>query len=119
MVVVSSGSSTALTRGAAITPATPAAASPLIKRRLAIIAIRDLPARWASRLQLAFEFVEEAPFCAVGNDLLRVRFDHADFVQAQGVEPDRVLGVKFPPFVVGDQCLKGIVVRGRKAAIDD
>jgi hypothetical protein len=39
MVVVSSGSSTALTRGAAITPATPAAASPLIKRRLAIMTI--------------------------------------------------------------------------------
>jgi hypothetical protein len=35
-VVVSSGASAALTRGVAITPA---AASPLIKRRLAIIAI--------------------------------------------------------------------------------
>src|SRR6185436_7259988 len=32
---------------------------------------------WCSRLQLAFELVQKAPIGAVGDDLLRARFDEA------------------------------------------
>src|SRR6266478_6416619 len=53
-----------------------------------------------SRLHLAFELVQEAPIGALGDDLLRARLDEARFVQTQGIESDRVLGVVFPPFVV-------------------
>jgi hypothetical protein len=43
-------------------------------------------ASWTSeiplRLQLAFELVEEAPVCAIGDDLLGTAFDRAQLVQA-------------------------------------
>ena len=53
-----------------------------------------------SRLQLALQLLEEAPVGAVGDDLVRVRFDHPDLVHAQCVEPKRVLGIELPPPVV-------------------
>ena len=82
---------------------------------------RKPPLLAASRLQLAFELVQEPPVGAVGDDLLRARLDHADLVQAQGIEADRVLGVVLPPYVVGDlvQGLQRIVVALGEAAIDD
>jgi len=80
-VAVSSGSSAAPTRGVAITPATPAAASPVIKRRLAIIAIYDFSRPSGSRLQLMFDLVQKAPVRAIGNDLLRRALDRAEIVQ--------------------------------------
>src|SRR5215467_1519357 len=54
-----------------------------------------------SRLQLAFELVEEAPVRAIGDDLLRARLDKADIMHAQRIESHGILGVVFPPFVVG------------------
>ena len=38
------------------------------------------------RLQLALEFIEELPIGALGYDLLRSRFDEADFFHAQRPE---------------------------------
>src|ERR1700736_3020878 len=74
-----------------------------------------------SRLQLAFELVQEAPIGAVRDDLLRARLDEAGFVQAQGIESDRVLGVVLPPFVVRQpaESLQRIIVSLCKAAIDE
>src|SRR5262249_27443522 len=64
-----------------------------------------------SRLQLALELVQKTPIRAVGDDLLRSRFDQADVAQAQSIVPDRVLGVVFAPFVtILTQRLEGIVV---------
>src|SRR2546421_2278474 len=57
---------------------------------------------WRSHLQLAFEFRQEPPIRTVGDDFLRVRLDQSGFVQAQGIEPERVLGVVVPPPVVWD-----------------
>ena len=74
-----------------------------------------------SRLQFAFELVEEAPIGIFCDNLLWSRLYHADFVQTQGVEADCVLGVVFAPFIVGDlvERLKGIVVGTGEAAGDD
>src|SRR5437016_323149 len=55
---------------------------------------------WCSCLQLAFEFVEEAPISVFGEDLLRARLDQSRFVKAQGIKPDCVLGVVVPPIGV-------------------
>src|SRR5271163_3451593 len=91
----------------------------------ALLDARDEPGhdelKLASRLQLAFELVQETPIRAIGDDLLWTRLDHADFVQTKGVEPDRILSVVLPPFVVGDlvQRLKGIVVGRGEAAGDN
>src|ERR1700686_4876556 len=76
---------------------------------------------WHSRLQLAFYLVEKPPIRPIGDDLLRARFDETCFVQAQGIKADRVLGVVFAPFVVGNfaQRLEGIVVASSETAIDD
>src|SRR5467141_3238350 len=76
---------------------------------------------WRSRLQLAFELVQEAPIGVVGDDLLRARFDKAHVAQAQCIEADRVLGVVVPPFVVRvlAQGLQGIIVAGGETAIDE
>ena len=52
-------------------------------------------------LDAADPLVQEAPIAAFGKDLLRVGFDEAEFVQAQRVKADGVLGVVFAPFVVG------------------
>src|SRR5208282_5594203 len=73
-----------------------------------------------SRLQLAFELVEKAPVGALGDDLLRVGFDETQFMQPKGVVPDRVLGVVFPPFVVGDiaQRLQREVVASGETPVD-
>src|SRR5947207_9055406 len=57
-------------------------------------------ARFRSRLQLASQLVEEAPIGAVGDQLLRVRFDEADIMQAQSIEAHRVLGIVVAPFEV-------------------
>src|SRR6516164_10332460 len=74
-----------------------------------------------SGLQLAFELVQELPIGAVGNDLLRVRFDEARFIQSQGVKADRVLGVVLAPFVVRQltKHLKRVVVASGETAIDE
>src|SRR6516164_10684181 len=74
---------------------------------------------WSSRLQLAFQLVEKAPICAIVDDLLRARFDHAGFVQAQRVESEGVLVIVFAPPVVRQlaQCLQSIIVTRRETAI--
>src|SRR2546423_10747671 len=71
---------------------------------------------WVSPLQLAFELVEKTPVGVVGDDLLRARLDEAGLVQPQRVEPDSVLGVIFPPFVVCIlvERLQGVIVAGVK-----
>src|SRR5438132_784216 len=78
---------------------------------------------WSCRscLQLAFELVHEAPIGAVGDDLLRARFDHAGFMQAQRVESEGILVIVFPPFIVRHlaQGLQGIIIAGREAAIHE
>src|SRR6516162_6149609 len=70
-----------------------------------------------SRLQLAFDFVQKAPVGTLSDDLLRARLDEACVAEAQRVEPDRVLGVVFAPFVtVFTRCLEGrVVARGEPA----
>jgi hypothetical protein len=74
-----------------------------------------------SRLQLAFELVEEAPIRVVGDDLLWARLYHPYFVQSKRIEPNRVLGIVLAPFVVRDlvQRLQRIIIPGSKTAIDD
>src|SRR5437660_4026031 len=82
--------------------------------------IRQRRERPRSSLHLAFELVEEAPIGSLGDDLLRARLDEARFVQTQGIESDRVLGVVFPPFVVRQPAerLQRVIVSFCKAAID-
>ena len=53
-----------------------------------------------SSLQLLLQLVEKPPVRALGDDLLRARLDHADLVQAQGVEAQGVLRVVGAPSVV-------------------
>src|SRR5262249_7881785 len=81
---------------------------------------RSLPPP-GSRLQLAFELVEEAPIRAVGDDLLRTRLDEPQFVKTQRVIPERILGVVFAPFIVGNftQRLQGIVIASGETTIDE
>src|SRR4029077_13471950 len=55
---------------------------------------------WHSRLQVAFELVQEAPIRALGDDLLWARLYEAHIAHAQGVEPQRILGVVLAPFVI-------------------
>src|SRR6516225_3256568 len=89
-VAVSSGLSAAsdcrARRKAAAAPATDIVARKL-RRVCVIVCLPHL------RLQLAFELVQETPIGIFGDDLLRARLDHADFVQAKGVKADRVFGV--------------------------
>src|SRR6516165_2294617 len=75
----------------------------------------------SSRLQLALELVQEAPVCAVADDLLRGRFDKARLVEAKSIKPDRILGIVLPPFVVAvfPERLQRIVVSSSGAAIDE
>src|SRR4029077_11624081 len=76
-VVVSRSPSAASARGARMRPAAPANEIVVRKqRRVCVVDIGSLPLLQRSRLQLAFELVEEAPICAVGDDLLRARLDH-------------------------------------------
>src|SRR5438876_558197 len=74
-----------------------------------------------SRLQLAFELVEEALIRAVGNDLLRTAFDRAQLMQPQRIEAYRVLRVELPPGAVEVlvQGLKRVFIAVGKAALDD
>src|SRR5919106_5673271 len=51
-------------------------------------------------LQLLLQLIEEAPVRALRNDLLGACLDHARLMQAQGVEPQRVLGVILAPRAV-------------------
>src|SRR5712664_2519593 len=76
---------------------------------------------WRSRLQLAFELVQETPIGAVGDDLLRARFDQTDLAQAQRVEAHGVLGVVLPPFVVRQlaEGLQRIIVSLGEPALDE
>src|SRR6516162_4864831 len=119
MPVVSRAPSAARAGGTPRRPAAPANESVVRKRRrVCVMGIGNLPSVF-SRLQLTFELVEEAPIGTLGNDLLRARFDHADFVQAQRVKADRVLGIVFAPFVVGNvayRLLHIFVASRRKAA---
>src|SRR6516162_980915 len=97
----------------------PASEAPARKRRrVCAIAIGD-PSR--SYLQLAFELVEKAPIGVLGDEPAGQRFDHARFMQAQRVEADGVLGVVFPPFVVGKLAdgLEGIVIARGETTIDE
>src|SRR5271169_4075819 len=114
--VVSRVPSAASARGARTRPAAPATAVMVRKPRR--VCVCDIGSPPCSRLQLAFEFVQEAPIRAVGDNLLRARLDNTGFVQAQRVEADRVLGVVLPPIVVRDlaQCLQGIFVARRETA---
>src|SRR5438552_889736 len=100
-VVVSRAPSAASARGARMRPAAPTNERVVRKRRrVCVFGIGNLPVLLRSRFQLAFELVQETPICAVGDDLLRARLDHAGFMQSQRVEPEAILGVVFAPFVV-------------------
>src|SRR6516164_6248122 len=98
-VMVSGGCSAASGRAARKTQAAPANESVVRnRRRVWIIGIRRyIP----SRLQLAFELVEEPEVGALGEDLLRARFDEAEIVQPQCVKPHAVLGAVVPPAAIG------------------
>src|SRR6516165_7008890 len=74
-----------------------------------------------SRLQLAFELVEEAPIRAVGNNLVGARLDHTSFVQPQRIEPKCIFGIVLAPFVVRNapQRPESIIIPAREAAIDE
>src|SRR6516225_4018343 len=92
--VVSRASSAASTCGTRISA--PALASDTALRnwrRVAVIGIGNPPFFWRSRFQLAFELIQKPPVGAVGDDLLRRRFDEASFALAQSIEPDGVFGV--------------------------
>src|SRR6516164_6761980 len=117
-VVVSRRASAASTPGAASAPAPANPIADSTRRRLSVIGIvNSFP---PSRLQLAFDLVEEMPVGAVGDDLLRARFDEARFAEAKGVPPDRVFGVIFPPAVmILAQRLKGVVVSTSTTATDE
>ena len=73
-------------------------------------------ARTASRLQLAFELVQEAPIGASAMIFLGLDLIMPDLVQPQRIEPHRVLGIVLAPFVVGHlaQRLERIVVAAVK-----
>src|SRR5262252_4278747 len=92
-VVVSSGPSVASTRrGRARKLAAPASKAVVRKwRRVCIVGIGKPPPIHYSRLQLAFELVQEPPISALGDDLLRGRLDEPGVAHAQRVEPDRIL----------------------------
>src|SRR5215469_569238 len=76
---------------------------------------------YCSRLELAFQLVQKAPIGALVNDLLRARFDHADFMQAQCVESEGVFVIVFAPFVVRQftERLQRIIVSAGETAIDE
>src|SRR6516162_325739 len=114
-VVVSSGPSAARAAGTRSTLAAPAIDRLVRKlRRVCTVGITTLPPP-RSRLQLAFELVEEAPISALGDDLLRARFDEPRFAHTQSIKPHCILGVVFAPFVIGKlaQGLGGIIGAGR------
>src|SRR5882724_835262 len=90
------------------------------RRRVCLIGIETSYPR-GSRLQLAFELVEEAPIGAVGDDLLRARLDEPHFVQPKRIIPETILGIVFVPFIVGKpaQRLQRVVIASSKTTIDE
>src|SRR5882724_3439533 len=104
-VVVSGGGSARTDFGAPTSPAALANERPARKRRRLCMVCIEIPLRSAphlaiSGLQLALELVEKAPVGESGNDLVRGRLDHADFVEPKRKEPDGVFGVVVPPKAV-------------------
>src|SRR5437870_1284235 len=81
----------------------------------------EISSRNASRLQFAPQLVQKPPVGAVGDDLLRARFDQPDLMQPQRIEAQRVLGIVLPPFVVRvvGQGLQRIVVALGETALDE
>jgi hypothetical protein len=67
------------------------------------------------------QLVQKAPIGAVGDDLLRARLDETHFVQPQRIEPERVLGVVFTPFVIRIvvQRLQRVIIALRETPIDE
>jgi hypothetical protein len=61
-------------------------------------------------LQFPLQLVEEALVGALGDELLGARVDHPRFMQMEGVEAHRILGVVLTPLVVRYVCEKGVVV---------
>src|SRR5215472_86356 len=117
-LVVSSAPSAASTGGARRRPAALAIDKVDRNRRLVcLVGITNA----SLRLQLAFELVEKAPIGSIGDDLLRARFNETRLAHPQRVEPQRVLGVVFAPFVVGVvvQRLQRVVVTLGETAIDE
>src|SRR6266852_28006 len=99
--VVSRGPSSASARGARTRPATPANERVLRKRRrVCVIGIGIFPSLQRLPPQLAFQLAQKAPVRAVGDDLLRARLYEAHIAHAQGIEPQRILGVVLSPFVI-------------------
>src|SRR5215475_10735116 len=97
-VVVSSGPSVAFNPRASSKTALPAAERVARKRRrVCVVSIETFLVLSRSRLKLAFELVQKAPIGALGDDLLRRRFDEACVALAQSIEPDRVFGVILAP----------------------
>src|SRR4030095_586008 len=73
------------------------------------------PLSFESLLQLS----EEAPVRTLLDNLLRGGLDHADLMEAEGVEAQRILRVVPPPLAVGDilHDLEGVVIALRHASI--
>src|SRR5215472_5794337 len=86
-----------------------------------MIGIANLPFLWRSRLELAFQLVQEAPVRAFGDDLVGARLDKASVVQTQRIKAQGVFGVVFAPFVVRKlaDALQRIVVACSKSAVDE
>src|SRR6516164_5855047 len=118
-LVISGAPSAAGARGMPTRPAAAAPAAVVRKpRRDCSIVTGSLP--FGSRLQLAFQLVEEAQVSVFSQDLMWTRFDHPCLVQAQRIEPNRIGWIILAPLVVRIllQRLKGIVVPRREAALD-
>jgi hypothetical protein len=62
----------------------------------------DILRQYDLRLQLTFQLVEETPVGALGDERVRARLDHADLVQPERIEPERVLGIVLAPAGIGD-----------------
>src|SRR5215467_8578380 len=75
---------------------------------------------WRSRLQLAFDLVQEVPIGVLHDQLFGGGLDQTGLVQSQCVEAERVLGIKVAPNVVTDfvQRLQRIVVTRRESSVD-
>src|SRR6516162_506935 len=115
-VVVSSPPPPASTCRARTSPA-PARAKLISNRRRVCNSIGILR---RSRLEFAFDLIQEPPVRALRDDLVGSGFDQTDLVQAQRIEPRGVFGIVFPPPVVRELAhrLRGIGVTGREVAID-
>src|SRR5215831_8955364 len=120
-VVVSRPGSPASAGRASTRVAAPANERVVRKRRRVCIVAIGASRGWRSRLQFAFELVQEPPFRAIGDDLLRGRLDEAHFVEPQRIIADRILGIVFAPFVVRNlvQRLESIIITRGESAIDE